>query len=89
MQGGGLTPAEDSEGQSALSSLWVLWMARQSERFISDSRAAQYCGRREEAASGPAGAPARGLDDTFRVWLGGLRGLVEVGLGGQRARGAL
>ena len=35
-----------------LSSLWVFWMARQSETFISDSRAGQYC-REEEVGVRP------------------------------------
>lgn len=62
-----LTPDEGWREQSALSILWVLWMALQSETLVRDSRAAQHCRGQKAACQALLGTPS-----AFRA-VGGLR----------------
>lgn len=82
VRGRGLTPAEGLRGHSALSILWVLWMAGQSETFISDSKAAQYCGG---AGGGRRRCQACGQPQphTFSAWPGGTERFGGGGVGGR------
>lgn len=58
MRGRELTLDEGLGEQSVLSILWVLWMARQSETLVRDSRAAQYCRGQNAACQALLGTPS-------------------------------